>query len=348
MSSDMRDDSNSAADDMSADMSADITDDMSDLLGESDDGWSEPGDQADDPDIELITDYLTNQASPEQVTEYERRLEEDDAFRELAAPLIVAWSVPPLWKREPMPRSELVRSWDEFTKRAGFVHQREKARRRRRRWMYGLALVLVALVGIPVANIFLSSYLRSPSAETSSVYVPVADSGGWMSIGAARVRLDPGARLLRVKSRQPARVEPDAVRLEHGTARFVYRQPLPPRPPLPFTVFTKGAILTTNNGEFRVDVRGDTTEAEVFRLSLEPMRSSASSSGGEGIVLTLAPEYVIMTSAGGAPGMVPLLPTEVGHVRWGGTPVKLRVARTAVMSRNPLVDSLMKNRGGTR
>src|SRR5438105_15187682 len=82
------------------------------------------------PDLELITDYLANELPPEQVAEVRRRLDTDPAFKDFAAPLITAWSIPPHWERHPMPRAEIEKHWDAFTKKAGFVHQKRKRRRR--------------------------------------------------------------------------------------------------------------------------------------------------------------------------------------------------------------------------
>src|SRR5688572_32788808 len=101
-----------------------------------------------DPDIELLGDYLARELDPEQVAAVERRLVEDEAFRTRAAPLIALWSIPPRWKREPMPREKLEKHWDAFTRRAGFTHQRRK---RRRRWLIFGVLLLPAVLFILLA-----------------------------------------------------------------------------------------------------------------------------------------------------------------------------------------------------
>src|SRR3712207_8868834 len=81
-------------------------------------GWPEFTADAllDDPDLGLITDYLSNELPAEQVALVKRRLEQDEKFRELAAPLLLTWNVPPLWQRDPMPRAEIVEAWDQFTR----------------------------------------------------------------------------------------------------------------------------------------------------------------------------------------------------------------------------------------
>ena len=51
-------------------------------------------------DLDLITDYLQRRLPRKRAAEVERRLEEDEAFREFSWPLILAWSVPrPSWRR---------------------------------------------------------------------------------------------------------------------------------------------------------------------------------------------------------------------------------------------------------
>jgi hypothetical protein len=89
----------------------------------------EPLDETDD--LELVIRYLNRGLVPEKARMVEERLANDSAFRLFAAPMIVMWSFPPKGTREPIPREQLERDWDEFTKKAGFVHQKRKARRRR-------------------------------------------------------------------------------------------------------------------------------------------------------------------------------------------------------------------------
>src|SRR5688500_18075439 len=110
----------------------------------SDEPVETPEELLEHADLELITEYLTGRLPAEQVADVKRRLDEDEAFREFAAPLIVAWSVPPRWQRHPMPRAELEKQWDRFTKRVGFVHQRSKSRKRRRRWVIGAVAVVLS------------------------------------------------------------------------------------------------------------------------------------------------------------------------------------------------------------
>jgi hypothetical protein len=76
-----------------------------------------PDDMFEDADLGLIADYLTGELSAERIAEVARRLEEDEVFRNLAAPLVAAWTIAPKWQPDPMPRAELQRAWDDFSSR---------------------------------------------------------------------------------------------------------------------------------------------------------------------------------------------------------------------------------------
>ncbi|HYC52788.1 MAG TPA: sigma-70 family RNA polymerase sigma factor [Gemmatimonadaceae bacterium] len=69
------------------------------------------------PESALISDYIIGELSTERATEVARRLEEDDAFREIAEPLLMAWSLAP--RSQPVTSDELARSWDDVRRRAG-------------------------------------------------------------------------------------------------------------------------------------------------------------------------------------------------------------------------------------
>jgi hypothetical protein len=53
----------------------------------------------DDPDLDLITDYVGGELEPAQVDAVLRRLETDAQFREFAAPILAAWQVAPRSQR---------------------------------------------------------------------------------------------------------------------------------------------------------------------------------------------------------------------------------------------------------
>lgn len=94
------------------------------------------------PDLALVVDYAEENLEPERMAEVERRLETDPEFRAYAAPIIAVWTIRPV---PPVPvhsRAELEAAWDDFTRRAGFVHQR--ARNRRRNALRLLVILLIA------------------------------------------------------------------------------------------------------------------------------------------------------------------------------------------------------------
>ena len=221
---------------------------------------TDPRDDAADvvnPDLELITDYLSGQLPAAAVAEVERRLEEDAEFRRYVAPLIAAWQVPPRWQRHPMPRAELQRSWDDFTRRAGFAHQRRKARKRR-------TIIFIASVAVLAASaLFYQDPIRDAYRDMRD-YTALPDSGREMTLATgARVRLEKGARA-RIR-----RFEKDTnivlVKLD-GAARFTLDSKWKRATPLPggIVVITRNASVTTNGGVFTVASRGDTTELEII------------------------------------------------------------------------------------
>jgi hypothetical protein len=290
------------------------------------DGPVDSEDMLDDPELGLITDYLMGELPPERVAEVKRRLEEDDAFRELAAPLVLAWSVPPRWKRQPMPRAELVRSWDEFTKRAGFVHQRQKARRRRP-WMIRAVLVVLApvlLAALVFGALVLGAVWNSPTDRHQpgladvgwTALAPSADSagspGGWMTVGNAQVQLEPGARLFRAG----APGYPNLVKLE-GSARFL-RVPAGEvsffTDALFFTVFTAAGFVVSPQADFHVRARADTTDVEVLRRA-----------GAPGPGPRTNPDVVLLVTRVGEQVRTLLLTGgEAGRLRPQSGPIKLR------------------------
>jgi len=126
-------------------------------------------------DLELLTSFLNRQLDPERDAQVRDRLEHDAAFKEFAIPLLVAWSVPPHWKRQPRPAGEAERMWDRFTKEAGFVHQR-RAARKRKLWMLGIVLFVVALSSFAFRGAIRDRYVALTK------FRPVADSGREMRL----------------------------------------------------------------------------------------------------------------------------------------------------------------------
>lgn len=68
-------------------------------------------------DLELITRMLNGQLDPARVEAVRRRLAEDAEFRDLAAPLLLTWSVPPHIERNPRPEGEWERDWARLQQR---------------------------------------------------------------------------------------------------------------------------------------------------------------------------------------------------------------------------------------
>jgi len=208
------------------------------------------------PDLLLITDYLIGELDPAQVAAVQLRLKEDEAFREYVAPILLAWSVPPRHVRNPMPQVELAKHWDDFTRRAGFVHQRRRARKR---WLTILSIVVVVLASTFFA---IKDPVRSWYVDRRDFHT-VAYAPGWISIGDGReVQIEPGTNL-RVANKEKDGVV--AVRLT-GTARFRMFgvDSVAYIPELHFiTVTTPSAYAVAGSGEFTVRGSADSTDIEV-------------------------------------------------------------------------------------
>lgn len=210
-----------------------------------------------DENLRLLTEYLNHQLDPERVAIVRQRLEEDQAFREWAAPLLLAWSVPAHHESHPVPQGEIEKRWDEFTKRAGFVHQRRKARRRR---LIITALVVVALgiAGLAFRGRVTAWYQDYRNFRT------LPFSADWTSIGTGmQVRQHAGAALRVRRTPQQGMV---VARLRGSadfrlTPQYKAGEVLPQVTPL--TVMTKGCAVSSSAGEFSVATRGDTTEVAV-------------------------------------------------------------------------------------
>lgn len=211
------------------------------------------------PDLLLITDYLIGELDPAQVAAVKLRLKEDDAFREYCAPILLAWSVPPRHVRHPMPRAELEKHWDDFTKRAGFAHQRRKARRR----LWHIAWVVVLALGVTgyvVRDRILDAWVQRRD------YQHVAADTGWSKlIGGGEVRVAEGTRLLAAKRLTEDQVMNvmlwGSARFRTGTADTVSVIPKI----RPIVVLTRGGFVLAANTEFIVSTRGDTTDVELPR-----------------------------------------------------------------------------------
>lgn len=134
-----------------------------------------------DPDFALISDYVCGELSEERATYVRARLESDPDFRDLAEPLLLAWSVPP--KSKPMSHDELQHSWLQLRRRAGmppvpgqeasddredlaaFFARRQRGRlRARRRTVLLAASIVFVLLGFPLAGIWWNRVFSPPPA----------------------------------------------------------------------------------------------------------------------------------------------------------------------------------------
>jgi hypothetical protein len=224
------------------------------------------GEALKNPDLDLITDFLANELDPEQVAEVRRRLEEDSAFRDFAAPIVAAWNVKPLWQREPIARAEVEKSWAKFTKKAGFKHQR-----RRRRWLWwtlGIALVLLLPVfAILGWGLYMSREFSQVQARGRTVIAadpPVFDSARLMTLpNGVKFAVDSGADVRMLS--QSAGVAYSRVHLSGKAWFFIY--PDSAKGTIAgqgLEIETPAGQVITNFAAIEVHARGDTTSVVVF------------------------------------------------------------------------------------
>lgn len=209
--------------------------------------------------VELLIQFLNHQLDPDREAQVRKRLEEDPEFLEFAAPLLLAWSVPDHWERQPNPPGDAERDWDRFTKAAGFVHQRRKTRRRRL-WMFAIVAAVVGLSGF-----LLRGKVRAEITDRRD-YEQVAYDTAWIRLrDGSEVQMSPGARLRAFK-----RYTGEGMRVRLvGAARFRSEPPDTSNTGIPelqvLVVDTRSGYVMTASGEFSVATRGDTTEVEVHR-----------------------------------------------------------------------------------
>lgn len=270
-------------------------------------------------DLELITDFLANELDPAQVAEVRRRLEEEPAFRDFAAPIVAAWNVPPRWQREAVDQAEVVSAWDRFTKLARFKHQRRKSRRR---FIIFGSVIMALLLVVPLAiGVFVLGSLGNLDPMRVAPMVPlVMDSGRVMTLfDGTRVSLEPDARLRALGAATPG--NRGQMFLE-GSATFygsVDSTTDPTRPGL-LTVQTHAGIAGAfGAATIRVSARGDTTDLEVLPLPAGVVGERATRSVG-----MLMPYRISLTSM----NSFFLKPGERGRIVKGERPVKLAASST--------------------
>jgi hypothetical protein len=158
-------------------------------------------------------------------------------------------------EKKPRPEGELEEMWDEFTKRAGFVHQKKRTKARRL-WMLAILLAVASLSGFLTRGRIQSAY------RDWRDYAPVTARTDWVRLRShIEVRLEPGARMRATKELVRGS---QRVKLE-GTAHF--RVQLTDTTNLspattPVVLLTRSGDVVSGYGEFTVSVRGDTTDIE--------------------------------------------------------------------------------------
>lgn len=71
-----------------------------------------------DPDMALVSDYVSGELDPDREAEVRRRIATDPEFRALAAPLLAVYADRPALEYD---RDDLARSWEEITRRIGIA-----------------------------------------------------------------------------------------------------------------------------------------------------------------------------------------------------------------------------------
>lgn len=273
-------------------------------------------------DLELITMAVNGHLSPERLAEVRHRLETDAAFREVAAPVLLTWSVPPRLEPEPRSIDELERDWDAFAKKAGIGRYRVATRERsgpagrggRRGWWLAGIVLVVAGIAATMAYVAPRRVAVTPEAAREAAREAALDSmstrvpyqSGWMPLmDGIEVQLDPGASLRRAHQRMRGMRH---VLLE-GTARF--RIPDIDSAVTSFrtqslAVQTPGGFVTASNAELTVATRGDTTDVRVHLLPLRPKPGADGVTLAEVFEITRAGQLLFLPG----PGAMRLVP---GH-----------------------------------
>lgn len=211
-----------------------------------------------DRDVDLVMDFVVGELSAEGVEQLRGRIDRDPAFRRLAENIVAAWQIP-LIADEPVDRAQLMRSWDEFTRRAGFTHQKRRARIR---WITMSALVLLA---IGVTGFAARSSLTRWYEDRRDFATVNAIPGEWFTLlDGTQVLVEPGAKLR--GHREVLGKHGYLVKLTGGAHfRIVPKDTDPLLPAVqPFAVHTRAGVVASMRGDFAVRARGDTTLVEVL------------------------------------------------------------------------------------
>ena len=238
-------------------------------------------------EIELIVTYLQGRLPAERAEAVKRRLTEDPAFLEFAAPLLLTWSVPKHIVRNPRPEGETERAWAEFVKRTGFPNRPQEPPAaapapapRRALWRIGriiqigfgsvlLFYILLAFGMIYWHDVIKPIYFPDPpdgwvAPEPVTDLVPY--QSGWIRLeNGIAVQLTPGAEL-RVLQR---RLRGMRHLILTGTARFRVPDLDPPDTPMRTQVLvvqTPVGYVTASESEFTVVAGAYTTDVQVHAL----------------------------------------------------------------------------------
>lgn len=224
------------------------------VLDDPDDaaGFEDPGE-----DMDLVLEFLQKRLDPERMALVQQRLQDDPEFLHMAEPIILAWNIPLAEDLPPVTRAQVERSWDEFTRRAGFIHQRRRARHRLLR-MLGIVLLVVG------AGAWFSRDAVATWYHDWRDYTSLAPGAMWTTIGTdAEARVTPGG-VLRVP-RVPPDTGADVVKLA-GVAEFRIARPRlnPMKANIRlFSVATPAAVVSAVWATFDVRTAGDTTYVSV-------------------------------------------------------------------------------------
>ncbi|MCL4212725.1 MAG: FecR domain-containing protein [Gemmatimonadales bacterium] len=274
-------------------------------------------------DLELVTRMLNGQLDPARVEAVRRRLAEDAEFRDLAAPLLLTWTVPPHIERYPRPAGEWERDWSEFAQRAGIAPPPDP--KGWRGFLFSTKVrphikLLALLPLIPFVTLALVKYVpmstwaMDDQTRARVMATPVADPRGriarvpydtaWIPIGGTGLQVRPALGSdLRVAERRT-----DGKRqflLDSGAVRFHVAPVTSADPTLrghQIDVQTPAGVVSAGESDFTVSVRGDTTDVEVHASGrpgsrFRPVEARATIVGGPALSAE-ARSYSIPLAAG--------------------------------------------------
>lgn len=207
-------------------------------------------------DMELISLYINEQLPEDQMEQVRERLNTDEEFRYLAEPMMFASALLRQQMSRPRPPGELEKHWNTFTKRAGFAHQKQRARARRW-WFLGIVLAAVGM-----SALLFKDRIRTAYRDWRD-FAPVAVTSDWLPLrDNIQVRLEPGAQLRVAKA---LRRDAQHVKLARGIAHFRVQltdttNMMPATRPV--VISAGGSEVFSGYGNFTVTTSGDTTVVE--------------------------------------------------------------------------------------